>query len=204
MIKQDMIDNIANSTGLTKVEVEAVHEHEKHLEEDLAKEAKQRKRLHNQIEDMKGAIRVFCRIRPLSGSELARGNIDITEYMTDRCSIEVFPPVEDPENPGQKRKATHDKAKKFTFDAVFSPVDGQDVVFEDVSHLVQSAVDGYNVCIFAYGQTGSGKTWTMSGNGANPGVQPRSVREIFSIVDKNSDKIDFKVCFGHRNEFCLH
>ena len=176
-----------------KVEVQAVQEHEKHLAEDLDKEAKQRKKLHNQIEDMKGAIRVFCRIRPLSGSELARGNIDITEYMTDRCSIEMFPPVEDPNNPGQKMKGSHDKAKKYTFDAVFSPVDGQETVFEDVSHVVQSAVDGYNVCVFAYGQTGSGKTWTMSGNGANPGVQPRSVGEIFSIVDRDSDKIDFKV-----------
>ncbi len=28
-------------------------------------------------------------------------------------------------------------------------------VFEDTRHLVQSAVDGYNVCIFAYGQTGA-------------------------------------------------
>lgn len=29
-------------------------------------------------------------------------------------------------------------------------------VFEDTKHLVRSAVDGFNVCIFAYGQTGSG------------------------------------------------
>jgi Microtubule binding len=28
----------------------------------------------------------------------------------------------------------------------------------DVSALVISVLDGYNVCIFAYGQTGSGKT----------------------------------------------
>ena len=67
-----------------------------------------------------------------------------------------------------------DRARVFTFDSVFSPVDGQAPVFEDVSHLVQSAVDGYNVCIFAYGQTGSGKTWTMSGIRSNPGIQPRA------------------------------
>ena len=36
-------------------------------------------------------------------------------------------------------------------------------VFEDTKHLVQSAVDGFNVCIFAYGQTGSGKTFTIYG-----------------------------------------
>ena len=42
-------------------------------------------------------------------------------------------------------------------------------VFVDTKHLVQSAVDGYNVCIFAYGQTGSGKTFTIYGAEGNPG-----------------------------------
>ncbi len=34
-------------------------------------------------------------------------------------------------------------------------------VFKDTQPLVNSVLDGYNVCIFAYGQTGSGKTFTM-------------------------------------------
>lgn len=34
-------------------------------------EALMRKRLHNQIEDMKGKIRVFCRVRPISQQEKA-------------------------------------------------------------------------------------------------------------------------------------
>jgi len=37
------------------------------------------------------------------------------------------------------------------------------VIYADVSPLVTSVLDGYNVCIFAYGQTGSGKTFTMEG-----------------------------------------
>lgn len=31
-----------------------------------------RKKYYNLIEDMKGKIRVYCRVRPLSGSEKAR------------------------------------------------------------------------------------------------------------------------------------
>ncbi|CAN0061520.1 unnamed protein product, partial [Phaeothamnion confervicola] len=47
-------------------------------------------------------------------------------------------------------------------------------VFEDAKRLVQSAFDGFNVCIFAYGQTGSGKTFTMSGTSDLPGLTPRA------------------------------
>ena len=52
----------------------------------------------------------------------------------------------------------------------------QDTVFADTKRLVQSAVDGYNVCIFAYGQTGTGKTYTMSGDrndSTHMGIMPR-------------------------------
>ena len=38
-------------------------------------------------------------------------------------------------------------------------------VFEDTKHLVRSAVDGYNVCIFAYGQTGSGVLSRLASSG---------------------------------------
>ena len=57
-------------------------------------------------------------------------------------------------------------------------------VFEDTRHLVQSAVDGYNVCIFAYGQTGSGKTHTIYGSEGNPGLTPRGIHELFNVLDR--------------------
>ena len=104
---------------------------------------------------------------------------------------------------------THD----FTFDRVFPPESTQADVYEEISHLVQSAVDGYNVCLFAYGQTGSGKTHTMLGRevvnqttvstskrhsaagmsrinagyelvGKNRGMMPRAAEHVFAYCDE--------------------
>ena len=61
------------------------------------------------------------------------------------------------------------------------------VSFQFLQNLIQSAVDGYNVCIFAYGQTGSGKTFTMIGDREQryPGIAPRAFVRIFELADEN-------------------
>ena len=46
---------------------------------------------------------------------------------------------------------TKNGPKIFSYDSCFTPNQSQNDVFEDTKRLVQSAVDGYNVCIFAYG-----------------------------------------------------
>ena len=74
------------------------------------------------------------------------------------------------------------RPKDYNFDSVFGPESTQEEVFEDTKRLIQSAVDGYNVCIFAYGQTGSGKTFTVQGAPDNIGLTPRAIVEMFDIL----------------------
>ena len=84
--------------------------------------------------------------------------------------------------------------KSFSFPRVFGPSSSQGDVYDEISQLVQSALDGYNVCVFAYGQTGSGKTYTMEGG---PGVEedmdqcgviPRTIRQIFDMKKQLVEK----------------
>ncbi|KAJ9671975.1 hypothetical protein PVL29_025565 [Vitis rotundifolia] len=131
---------------------------------------KLRKKLHNTILELKGNIRVFCRVRPLLADDAA-AEAKVISYPT---STEFLGRSIDLMQSGQKHS--------FTFDKVFMPDASQQEVFVEISQLVQSALDGYKVCIFAYGQTGSGKTHTMMGRPGNPeqkGLIPRSLEQIF-------------------------
>ncbi|GJN00324.1 hypothetical protein PR202_ga17748 [Eleusine coracana subsp. coracana] len=58
-------------------------------------------------------------------------------------------------------------------------------LFRDVQPFVQSALDGYNICIFAYGQSRSGKTHTLEGSSHDRGLYLRSFEELFDL--SNSD-----------------
>ncbi|XP_071110400.1 uncharacterized protein [Haliotis cracherodii] len=154
-------------------------EENKTLTENFNSERVLRKKYYNMVEDMKGKIRVYCRARPLSGSEKDRGNFSVLKS-ADEYSIEV---------------SSQRGIKEFQFDQVFMESSTQEKIFEDTNNLIQSAVDGYNVCIFAYGQTGSGKTFTMIGDKEqnHPGIAPRAFNRIFELAQENRSKMSMKV-----------
>ncbi|KAH9778667.1 kinesin-like protein KIN-14K [Citrus sinensis] len=107
------------------------------------------RRLFNEVQDLKGNIRVYCRIRPfLPGQTKKQTTI---EYIGENGEL-IF---------GNPSKPGKDGQRMFKFNKVFGPDATQAEVFSDTQPLIRSVLDGYNVCIFAYGQTGSGKTYTM-------------------------------------------
>lgn len=149
-----------------------------------------RRRLHNEVQELKGNIRVFCRVRPpLSTSERRETSI-FTYNDMDPGQIEVSEPTLSVRGEKQVRKY------EFNYDRVFGPETTQDDIFEELSQLVQSALDGYSCCVFAYGQTGSGKTYTMEGPSSESGealfaaespergIIPRAVEQIFTSVSR--------------------
>ncbi|CAK6950270.1 kinesin-like protein KIN-14I isoform X1 [Scomber scombrus] len=164
---------------LLQDELKQVKEEKKKIIENYTSERTMRKKYYNVVEDMKGKIRVFCRIRPVSQTETAQGGAIVVDKIDDYTVS-----VETPRG-----------LREFQFDQVFSAETSQEDLFHDTNRLIQSAIDGYNVCIFAYGQTGSGKTFTMVGDKEqkNPGLMPRSFNAIFDIIQENSTKFSFKV-----------
>ena len=136
--------------------------------EKFREEQGKRKNLLNELEDIKGKIRVYCRVRPFSRTEkedAARAKMCVE--INDEMSLTVHGRLD----------------HTYNFDSVFGPDSTQELVFSETKRLIQSAIDGFNVCIFAYGQTGSGKTFTIQGNEEQPGLAPRSIAELFTLIN---------------------
>nr|QWT43342.1 kinesin-like protein KIN14M [Citrullus lanatus] len=154
-------------------------EHER-LKKKYLEESTERKRLYNEVIELKGNIRVFCRCRPLNESELENGSTSVIEFdSSQENEIQVL---------------TSDSSKKlFKFDHVFKTEDSQGTVFGQAKPVVASVMDGYNVCIFAYGQTGTGKTFTMEGTPENRGVNYRTLKELFKISEDRDGVMKYEL-----------
>lgn len=144
--------------------------------EKLRKEETVRRKLHNQVQELKGNIRVFCRVRPSLKNEDSTevAPIQYPDEAEESKEINLVGPEEKSSLGTVSRKNNF-----FSFDRVFGPSSQNGEVFDEISQLVQSALDGYNVCIFCYGQTGSGKTYTMS---SLDGMIPRAVHQIYDTA----------------------
>lgn len=146
----------------------------------LIKEETERRVLFNKYQELKGNIRVMCRVRPLL--ESSEGSVADLDYPDEKTSAQIA--VRGPEEKNSLGRITT-KTFPFEFDRVFTPQIQNEEIFGEISQMVQSALDGYNVCIFCYGQTGSGKTYTMS---STDGMIPRATKMIYETVHKLKEK----------------
>ena len=145
---------LLNSQHINSKQSEEINEYNNRMQEYEAI----RRTLHNKIQDLKGNIRVFCRVRPALHSELDKQECNFN--FVDENTMEI---IKSKGSTTSLNKKTNDLKQEFAFDQVFPPNSTQEDVFVELSQLVQSSLDGYHVCVFAYGQTGSGKTYTMQG-----------------------------------------
>ena len=93
-----------------------------------------RKKYFNQMEDMKGKIRVYARVRPMLEFERSRGQKEAL-IIPDELSLEHM---------------WKDKKREFSFDAVFSPATTQEKVLSHifvVVVLLQNLVDMLMTCV---------------------------------------------------------
>lgn len=133
--KQNELNNINAQIEQTKKEIEELSKIDNDYIDYL-------RMLHNDYQESKGNIRVFCRVRPPLIKE-ANNEQAIIEYPSYN-SIILHGPLQK-SNIG-KTKDTH-VIENYKFDRVFTPNETQEDVFKEISQLVQSALDGYKVCI---------------------------------------------------------
>ena len=164
----------------------------KQLEEQIRQSEIVRRQLHNKIQELRGNVRVFARVRPFlpsDGVDLNTADKSKLEptivAKSDGTSLKIkhtaaaLSDASSSTDPFSKDRAM-DNEYNFSFDKVFGASADQEGIFQEVSEFVQSALDGYNVCLFSYGQTGSGKTHTMQGCGSGDmrGIIPRAMEQV--------------------------
>ncbi|XP_065860426.1 kinesin-like protein KIN-14I isoform X2 [Euphorbia lathyris] len=154
-----------------------------HAASSYHKVLEENRKLYNQVQDLKGSIRVYCRVRPFLS---AQSNCLSTVDHIEEGNIAINTP------------SRHGKGcKSFSFNKVFGPSATQAEVFSDMQPLIRSVLDGFNVCIFAYGQTGSGKTYTMTGprdlTEKTLGVNYRALSDLFLLAEQRKDVFRYNV-----------
>ncbi|XP_016337667.1 kinesin-like protein KIFC3 isoform X1 [Sinocyclocheilus anshuiensis] len=160
--------------------INEMSEANKDLLEKYRKEVALRRKYHEQLVELKGNIRVLCRVKPV-----------LKEDQHEEGQAVVV--TTDPNNESALTVLSKGKAKNFELDKVFHPQATQEEVFQEIEPLITSCIDGYHVCIFAYGQTGSGKTYSMEGTVENPGINQRALKHLFNEIEERKDMWTYTV-----------
>lgn len=158
-----------------------------HIEQLYREESAKRRRIYNQLQDAQGNIRVYARCRPLLPFEKDRGDSAVVSVVGKEM-VRVPGPTYGRQGDDYGQHQRQKAQVCYHFNSCFGPSATQGDVFDECKDLVQSAFDGFNVCMFAYGQTGSGKTHTMYGDAMAPGMAPRTIEAIWRQVEAQKQR----------------
>ncbi len=160
-----------NTINLKDLKEELTKEQENNIKlfELLEKEKYLRRKVNNRYMYLRGNMRVMTRLRPFLPNEIKNKKSQMETIFIKNDSIIV--------------NEINKQPKIFEFDYVFNEHSTQEDVYEEVTLLIQSMVQGNNICIMSYGQTCTGKTYTIQGEENNKGIASRAAEELFDIFD---------------------
>ncbi|KAI2614410.1 P-loop containing nucleoside triphosphate hydrolase protein [Hypoxylon fragiforme] len=175
---------------------QAKNSREKQLKQELEAERQKVRTLFEQVQSLKGNIRVMCRIRPAPVGTPEEDLVDFGprergDFSTHWGKLRITT-----ERMNFRGQAVQEQ-RSFEFERIFGPDETNEDIFKEISDLTECALTGEKVGIFAYGQTGSGKTFTLSHNDpqkpVDTGLIPRTLGLIFDTINSSTDKYNYTV-----------
>uniref|UniRef100_A0A0E0HKP6 OsHP1 n=1 Tax=Oryza nivara TaxID=4536 RepID=A0A0E0HKP6_ORYNI len=158
-LEMELRDEMSNFGSGLKCLVDAAENYHKVLAEN--------QKLFNEVQELKGNIRVYCRVRPfLPGQDKKSTTVD---YIGENGELLIS-------NPFKQGKDGH---RMFKFNKVFSPFSSQAEVFSDIQPLIRSVLDGFNS-----GPSTSKQDW---------GVNYRALNDLFDISLSRRNAFSYEV-----------
>ncbi|KAI1488085.1 P-loop containing nucleoside triphosphate hydrolase protein [Biscogniauxia mediterranea] len=154
--------------------------------------------LFDEVQSLKGNIRVMCRIRPGGPSIPAEELVDFGPQE----------PGERGDHWGKMSVQTERKSltgakvmesKTFGFERIFAPEATNADVFTEVKDFVETAMAGKAACVLSYGQTGSGKTYTLAHkappgrDSSNNGMIHQTMAMMFDVVTSEEGIAEYSI-----------
>ena len=168
------------------------------LKDKLAMEMANRRKLLNEVQDLRGNVRVYCRPRPMTSHiALDDGSSPVSIISVPSHEVGLL----------HREKAHPTEANNpmsFEFDRMFTSNTTQRDIYAEMEELVLSSLDGYNSCLLAFGQNGCGKSHSLIGDfsivhGQEMDAEPRveivdcgmhllSMQQIFTVSEQRRER----------------
>lgn len=163
------------------------------LRSNLARESARRRKLQDELQDLRGSIRVYCRLKPPFSEE--RNKPSILETVSNEILLLHLSRLQK----HNKILKTNASQISFEFDGILSSDMTQQDVYAEFEAICTSVVEGFKICIMTYGQASTGKTHTMLGDVhynttdhvvsiENEGIHLQAMKQLFSIIEHRRDR----------------